>query len=177
MRYENSNSNKESNLNWYYITFGSAEHFPFQANEYVMVRAESEKDATDLFRRKYPDHTPGYANFAFIYSKYEWDREVNEYYHGGPSEVLQDYELYMVYNQKGSVGFASSEANAKALAEFQSKELHCECQYMEVYMDQIMSFANGKPELVTFTNGEATYNQRDPEEDPVIEDTVEEIVD
>lgn len=155
---------QSNNVQPYYVTFGSAEHYPFDRSEYVMVYADSEKAASETFRKYYPDHTPGVGNYAFIYSKELWDREVSDFYHGGPSDVLRDTEMYMVYNSKGAAGFASSEENAKAMAEYLSNELHCQHDFMEVYLDQIMSYATDKPHLVSFINGEAVGEQVDDKE-------------
>lgn len=165
---------QSNNVQPYYVTFGSAEHYPYGRGEYVMVYADSEKAASETFRKNYPDHTPGVGNYAFIYSKELWDREVSDFYHGSPSDVLRDTEMYMIYNNKEVAGLASSEENAKAMAEYLSNELHCQHEYIEVYLDQIMSYAADKPHLVSFIDGKAVDEPIDDKEN-LLESEADEI--
>lgn len=50
------------------FTFGSAEHFPFQ-NGYVIINAANTLDATNEFRRLYPDEHAGVLNCSDIYTR------------------------------------------------------------------------------------------------------------
>lgn len=60
----------------FYFTFGSAEQFPYQYG-YLIVCADSESEAVEKYRAKYPDIDKGIVNCSFIYSQEEWNREVN----------------------------------------------------------------------------------------------------
>lgn len=74
-------------LKTFYITFGSNEQFPYP-NSYIVVVATSEKEASEKFREKYPDATPGTYNFSFIYGKDEWVKGPKEYFKSEPAEIL-----------------------------------------------------------------------------------------
>lgn len=74
-------------MNRYYITFGSDEAFPFP-NSYIVVEAENERKANELFQKHYPNR-PGSdcLNYAFMYTEREW-ANVRYYYPNPPSTVL-----------------------------------------------------------------------------------------
>lgn len=56
----------------YFFSFGSAEYFPYQGG-YVIVKARNRYEATEKFRKKFPDYQPGYLNCSFVYDENEWD--------------------------------------------------------------------------------------------------------
>lgn len=56
----------------YYFTFGTAEYFPYQGG-HVIVKARSRYEATEKFRKKYPDYQPGFLNCSFVYDELEWN--------------------------------------------------------------------------------------------------------
>lgn len=55
----------------FYFTFGSSEGFPFQ-NSYVIVEAFDRQEAIEMFRKHFPDRTPGIYNYAFDYTESSW---------------------------------------------------------------------------------------------------------
>lgn len=55
----------------YYFTFGSSESFPFQ-NSYLIVEAFDKQHAIEMFRKQFPDRTPGVYNYAFDYTESSW---------------------------------------------------------------------------------------------------------
>lgn len=59
-------------LSKYYFSFGTAEYFPYQGG-HVIVKARSRYEATEKFRKKYPDYQPGFLNCSFVYDEVEWD--------------------------------------------------------------------------------------------------------
>lgn len=54
-------------LSNYYFTFGTNEHYPFRGG-WVQVEAESLGQAQEIFRKHFPDRTPGILNYAFNYT-------------------------------------------------------------------------------------------------------------
>lgn len=62
-------------LSKYYFSFGTAEYFPYQGG-HVIVKARSRYEATEKFRKKYPDYQPGFLNCSFVYDELEWDQTV-----------------------------------------------------------------------------------------------------
>lgn len=76
-------------MNKYYFTFGTAEHFPFKAKEYLVVCASSMNEAAKIFRTNYPDHTPGLLNCAFVYDEKQFEPIKEKiFYSGEPVKVL-----------------------------------------------------------------------------------------
>ena len=72
----------------FYITFGTDPGFPYQ-NTYIVAYGATKKKAAEKFREKHPDRTPGVYNFAFIYSKDEWEGSLNQkYLSAKPAEVI-----------------------------------------------------------------------------------------
>jgi len=71
----------------FYFTFGSDPGFPYQ-NTFMIVMADTEKDAVEKFRAKYPDRHKGIANCAFWYSEELWHRSRNEAEYGQPAEII-----------------------------------------------------------------------------------------
>lgn len=59
-------------LSKYYFSFGTAEYFPYQGG-HVIVKARSRYEATEKFRKKYPDYQPGFLNCSFVYDELEWN--------------------------------------------------------------------------------------------------------
>ncbi|GEM_PF-6723621 len=62
-------------LSKYYFSFGTAEYFPYQGG-HVIVKARSRYEATEKFRKKYPDYQPGFLNCSFVYDELEWDQTI-----------------------------------------------------------------------------------------------------
>lgn len=133
---------KCSNMQPYYVTFGSANHFPFTRDEYILIYADNEHNAAELFRKHYPDYTPNVYNFAYMYSKNEW-KDVQKFYSGGPAEVLINSELYVISNSQGPLGYASSKENAETMCNFFRKkffelapDLNTDIHYTNKMLDQ-----------------------------------------
>lgn len=86
----------------FYFTFGSAEHFPFNQNEYIMITAPSYRSAAALFNILYPSVRDGVVdkdtlNCAFTYTEAEWvSNDMAERWYGGrgPSESI-DLETFL----------------------------------------------------------------------------------
>ena len=64
-------SEKQGNNPTFYYTFGTANSFPFQKG-WVAVEAPDRKSADVLFRRHFPDQTPGFLNCSSIFSSTEF---------------------------------------------------------------------------------------------------------
>lgn len=62
-------------LSKYYFSFGTAEYFPYQGG-HVIVKARSRYEATEKFRKKYPDYQPGFLNCSFVYDEMEWNQTI-----------------------------------------------------------------------------------------------------
>ena len=78
-------------MNNYYFTFGTAKHFPFGINDYVLVTADNQFAAENKFREVHPDAHENLINCAFIYSEREWgnNKMQQKYYNGKePVEIL-----------------------------------------------------------------------------------------
>ena len=76
-------------MNKFYFTFGSNSQFPYQ-NTYLVVIADSEREAVQKFRAKYPDRHDGIVNCSFIYSEDEWEGNLNQkHYPENPVEVIE----------------------------------------------------------------------------------------
>lgn len=72
----------------WYFTFGSDPGFPYQ-NAYVVVMADTEKEAVGKFRAKFPDRNRNTVNCAFWYSEKRWRQSANPAYYGSPEEVIE----------------------------------------------------------------------------------------
>lgn len=73
----------------FYYTFGSASQFPYH-NTYLVVIADSEKEADEKFRKKYPDRHEGILNCAFVYPENRWEGSLNQIsYPSEPAEIIQ----------------------------------------------------------------------------------------
>ncbi len=68
----------------FYFMFGSDPGFPYQ-NTFIIVMADTEKEAVEKFRAKFPDRHEGLVNCAFWYSEEEWQNEAG---YGEPAEVI-----------------------------------------------------------------------------------------
>lgn len=68
-----------------YITFGSWEGYPYQ-DTYIVVYGKDMADADQKFREKHPDKTPGILNYAFSYTKEQWN--ASDYPGQGPAAIL-----------------------------------------------------------------------------------------
>lgn len=75
-------------MNNYYITFGSADYYPYGMDDYVLVKADTEHEARMVYRKYHPDVYEGILNFSFMYNQQEWDDGTSKYYDGEPAEVL-----------------------------------------------------------------------------------------
>ncbi len=71
----------------FYFTFGSDPGFPYQ-NTYVVVMANTEREAVEKFRAKFPDRHENVVNCAFWYSEEQWRGSLNEAAYGEPAEVI-----------------------------------------------------------------------------------------
>lgn len=81
----------------YYITFGSAAHFPYKFNQYIVSYGKDEMEASEIFRNHYPDVHEDTYNFAFIYSEEEWKRDVCDYYKNQtPQEILNGSSVVQI---------------------------------------------------------------------------------
>ena len=56
----------------FYFTFGSDPRFPYYRG-YLIVKAETQQEAIQKFRAKYPDRSKHCINCAFYYSEKEWE--------------------------------------------------------------------------------------------------------
>ena len=73
----------------FFISFGSWEEYPYQ-NTYMIVVADNKNEATEKFREKYPDKTPGYANYSDIYSAEEWEDTEGKFTRNiEPAEIIE----------------------------------------------------------------------------------------
>lgn len=80
-------------MNNYYITFGSAEYFPYGRDEYVLVKADNEMLARKTYRKVHPDYHEGILNFSSIYNEEEWNEISDKYYKDiKPAEILVGVE-------------------------------------------------------------------------------------
>ena len=57
----------------FYFTFGTDERFPYQRGQYVMVEADSEYAARELFKAVHPNREHRCLNCADVYTQSEWD--------------------------------------------------------------------------------------------------------
>lgn len=102
-----------SQLNNYYITFGSNPQYPYQ-NRYMVVKAVDESLARRQFMRVHPNPYPDQedvANFSFIYNEKDWRESVSTYYNGQePVEVLEDNSIatYLEYEETFSDKFETT---------------------------------------------------------------------
>ncbi len=78
---------QSSDLQKFYFTFGSSLSFPYQ-DTYVIVMADTEKNAIKKFRERFPDKHKGLVNCAFWYSEEFWHGSVNESIYGEPAEII-----------------------------------------------------------------------------------------
>lgn len=84
-------------MNNFYFTFGSNEQFPFGFNEYIIIKANTIKEAQNIFKENHPNR-PGSncLNYAFSYTEEEWinSKMCEKYYDNKePAEILTgDYE-------------------------------------------------------------------------------------
>ena len=86
----------------FYFTFGSAEHFPFNQNEYVMITAPSYHSAATLFNILYPFEIDGEIdketlNCAFTYTEKEWvsNDMAERWYNGKEPAKTFDVETFL----------------------------------------------------------------------------------
>lgn len=76
-------------MKWYF-TFGSDDRFPYGRDDYVLVYADSRKEACEKFKAKYPNRPEtNCINCACIYDEDEWERLCRQFYVGvEPIEVM-----------------------------------------------------------------------------------------
>lgn len=76
-------------MNNYYFTFGSSKCYPHQ-NGYMIIIADSQQEALQAFRNKYPDRQSHLLNCAGYYNEEEWSEILKEgfYKNQGPKEIL-----------------------------------------------------------------------------------------
>ena len=74
----------------FYFTFGSAEKFPYKRGQYIVVMADSYKEAAGKFKTKYPNPDGGdVLNCADYYNAREWAAYVEKDYIGKePEEII-----------------------------------------------------------------------------------------
>ena len=66
-------------MNNYYFTFGSSDVFPYH-NSYVIVIAEDEFKARNIFNFVFGLTEDGFARFSFCYTEQEWCERASTYY-------------------------------------------------------------------------------------------------
>ena len=77
----------------FYFTFGTEGYFPFN-NTYLVVYAESYKEAVALFRKRYPDHIEGIVNCSYIYTQEKWNNlRMEIFYPEEPVKILRETVL------------------------------------------------------------------------------------
>lgn len=153
----------------FYITFGTADHFPYGIKDYVVSYAENERDACEAFRTKYPDVHAGLYNFASIYDQDSWESGIKNYYEGKePVDTVEKKGIFLVAvevkdNYPYPCGIATSEENAKAMIEDlkkQDKELWSiedgKYFYSELSPDRL-EFFNGS--IVNYYDGGKVIKQ------------------
>lgn len=112
----------------FYITFGTADHFPYGIKDYVVAYAQNEREASEAFRAKYPNVHEGLYNFDSIYDQDSWDNGIKKYYEGKePVDVVQKSGIFMVSMEVEDSfpypsGIATSEENAIAMIEDLKKQ-------------------------------------------------------
>ena len=68
-------------MNNYYFTFGSDPKFPYGRDEYVVVQAESLKQAINLFQAVHPNRSDSiWLNCAFFYEEVHFNSFRDKYY-------------------------------------------------------------------------------------------------
>ncbi len=72
----------------WYFTFGSDPGFPYQ-NTYLIVMADTKREAIEKFRAKFPDRHENTANCAFWYSEEQWHGSRNEAFYDDPAEIIE----------------------------------------------------------------------------------------
>ena len=71
-----------------YFTFGTASHFPYGRDEYVVIEALDQQKAVKEFMTRFPDEDPNVVNCAFYYTEDEWINEkIGEKYYKDISPV------------------------------------------------------------------------------------------
>lgn len=68
--------------------FGYDPGFPYQ-NTYVIVMADTEHEAVEKFRAKFPDRHTNLVNCAFWYPEERWHGSRNEAFYGDPVEIIK----------------------------------------------------------------------------------------
>ena len=78
-------------MNKYYFTFGTNPQFPFGEHEFVMIEAESIREAAEIFRKLWPDRPghEGVLNCADCYTESQFTPIRKKHYDGKePSAVF-----------------------------------------------------------------------------------------
>lgn len=86
--------------NKYYITFGTASHFPYGIKEYVVAYGKNEFEASEAFRSVHPNRIPNCYNYSFIYNQSDWENSISKFYEGiEPSEIIgnEKEDIPMIY--------------------------------------------------------------------------------
>ena len=80
---------KRQGLNNFYVTFGSAEYYPYGRDAYIIVRAFTEREAARKYRKRHPDIHEGILNCAFLYNEKTFQSDVCSFYKDTvPSEII-----------------------------------------------------------------------------------------
>lgn len=107
-----------------YFTFGTASHFPYGRDEYVVIEALDQQKAIKEFMTRFPDEDPNIINCAFYYTEKEWiDGEIGEKYYKDVSPVkyivvnptkedIRDLVTNFVYTSINSFVLGTSLRNA-----------------------------------------------------------------
>lgn len=79
-----------------YFTFGSASHFPFGHEDYIIAIGKNREDCFDIFRSTYPNpNGTDVLNCADYYSAEEWEKNVSSYYKDtDPEKILVSDTVY-----------------------------------------------------------------------------------
>lgn len=74
----------------FYFTFGSAEEFPYERGQFVLVKAKNMREAIQKYKEKHPCRTPGLLNCADYYPERIFNSFRDKYYKGvEPAEVIE----------------------------------------------------------------------------------------
>lgn len=125
----------------YYFTFGTASHFPFPSDQFLLIKANTMSDATEIFRSHYPDHFPDTINCAFIYTEDEW-KTVSHYYKQGPILTYDEDvpEKLPVITANINIELFVNEENQQCI--YMNRENDTGEEYHNVNLSQIGTYLN-----------------------------------
>lgn len=69
-----------SELERFYFTFGTCEHFPYTRGEYLVVLAQDIREAARKYKKVYPNIDEDTLNCAEYYSQKDWDKIKEKHY-------------------------------------------------------------------------------------------------